>query len=349
MSAEHDGPDERFERAFAEAIGAAGGAYDADAARLVDTGWSYGRRLRRRRRLGTAAGAAALALVGVGGAALGGLLPGQGGTAAVGAAAAPTGPPVSGPEFQRMLTELLPPGAVTVGEARGTESDTPQLRLVLDDGRGAVQYLFWITRSAAGSDTGCPSGVVPGDACTESDVEGGGHLRIYQAGTRVGEPAGSKTWSAKLTVDGYQMLLQEWNRKPLEQGAPITRTDPPLTPDQLAAVVKDPRWQRVMAAIPQDPRAGTSLPIPRSVLPVPLPTPLTGPTQFTVEVPPVSGPTPPPGGGPITLTPAPKPPAPGDVPSTPSAPGAASAAPGRTGTGTGSPAEALTATPPSGG
>ncbi|MFE4517553.1 hypothetical protein ACFRMQ_25540, partial [Kitasatospora sp. NPDC056783] len=78
MSAAHYGPDERFERAFTEAITEAGGAFDTEAARLVDTGWSHGRRLRRRRRIGTAAGAAALALAGVGGAALGGLLPGPG-------------------------------------------------------------------------------------------------------------------------------------------------------------------------------------------------------------------------------------------------------------------------------
>ncbi|MFG2845262.1 hypothetical protein ACGF12_19125 [Kitasatospora sp. NPDC048296] len=200
---------------------------------------------------------------------------------------------VSGPEFQQMLTELLPSGTVAVGEARGTESDTPQLRLVLDDGHGPVQYLFWITRFPGGNDTGCPSGTAGGDACTEATLPDGGHLRLYRAGTRDGEPAGSKTWSAKLTVDGYQLMLQEWNRKPLEQGAPITRTDPPLTMDQLAAVVKDPRWQKVAAALPKDPVTGKDF----------TPTPPPGKTQLTVPPPglttlpalPASGWTPPPG------------------------------------------------------
>ncbi|MFJ6617117.1 hypothetical protein ACIQOW_05960 [Kitasatospora sp. NPDC091335] len=281
MSAEHDGPDERFERAFAEAIGAAGGAFETEAGRLVDTGWSHGRRLRRRRRVGTAAGAAALALVGVGGAALGGLLPGQvapavAGPASGGVSGTPAAP-VSGPEFQQMLTELLPQGAVTVGEARGTESDTPQLRLVLDDGNGAVQYLFWIMGRVG--DTGCPATTTPGDTCTESDLPGGEHLRVYQAGTRDGEPAGSKMWSAKLSGSGYQVSIQEWNRKPLEQGAPITRTDPPLTPDQLAAVVKAPRWQQVVAALP-DPRAG------KPTGPAPTPTP---PAPGTLPITPAPG------------------------------------------------------------
>ncbi|MEV7182870.1 hypothetical protein [Kitasatospora sp. NPDC093102] len=253
MSAEHDGPDERFERAFTEAIAAAGGAFDTEATRLVDTGWSYGRRLRRRRRIGTVAGAAALALAGVGTAAFGGLLPGPG-TAVVGAAAggspAASAAPVTGPEFQRMLTELLPQGTVRVGEARGAESGAPQLRLVLDDGNGPAQYLFWITRFPGGNDMGCPAVPTGGDTCDESDLPDGSHLQLYQAATRTGQPAGSKTWSATLTGSGYRMMLQEWNRESLEQGAPITRTDPPLTPEQLAAVVKDPRWRKVLEALP---------------------------------------------------------------------------------------------------
>lgn len=278
MSAEHDGPDERFERAFAEAIGRAGGAYDAEATRLVDTGWSYGRRLRRRRRVGTAAGAAALALVGVGGAALGGLPPGQG-PAVVGAASSgtasghPSADPVSGPEFLRMLTELLPQGTVTVGEARGTESGSPQLRLVLDDGHGPVQYLFWIVGGNGAGMMGCPAGVpteLPAgqptaDACAASVLPDGTRLTVYQAGTRSGEPEGAKAWSAKLAGDGYLMALQEWNRKPLEQGTPITRAEPPLTPDQLAAVVKDPRWKEVAEAV-KGSRAG--MPTPGTPLPL---------------------------------------------------------------------------------
>ncbi|MEU3568875.1 hypothetical protein AB0E96_10690, partial [Kitasatospora sp. NPDC036755] len=230
MSAEHDGPEERFERAFTEAIGRAGAAYDTDGTRLVDTGWSYGRRLRRRRRAGTAVGAAALALVGVGGAALGGLLPGGGpavvgaasGAASGGASATPVAG-VTGPEFEQMLIELLPPGTVTVkvGEARGTESDTPQLRLVLDDGRGAAQFLFWIMRDAGGAASKpCPAAPTGGDSCADSDLPDGSHLQLYQAATRDNEPAGSKTWAAVLSGNGYRMMLQEWNREPLERGAP---------------------------------------------------------------------------------------------------------------------------------
>ncbi|MFE4514506.1 hypothetical protein ACFRMQ_10005 [Kitasatospora sp. NPDC056783] len=151
-----------------------------------------------------------------------------------------------------MLTELLPRGTVEVGEARGTESGTPQLRLLLDDGHGQVQYLFWIMRFG-GAAAGCPSVATGGDACTETTRPDGDHLTLYQAATRGGEPAGSKMWSALLTGHGYQMLLEEWNRDPQDRSAPITRTDPPLTPDQLAAVVTDPRWKQVAAALPGSP------------------------------------------------------------------------------------------------
>ncbi|MFE4973904.1 hypothetical protein ACFRAR_17570 [Kitasatospora sp. NPDC056651] len=255
MSAEHDGPDERFERAFTAALGQAGEAFDTEAGPLVDTGWSHGRRLRRRRRAGAVAGTAlALALVGVGGAALGGLLPGPG-TTAVGAASggspSAAATPVSGPEFQRMLTELLPPGTVVEAEGRGTESGTPQVRLTLDDGHGRAQYLMWITRVGIG-EVGCPAGAPAGDACTDTALADGARLRLYQAATRDGEPAGSKTWSAVVTGKGYQLMLQEWNREPLRQDTPITRTDPPLTVDQLGKVATDPRWKAVAAALPPD-------------------------------------------------------------------------------------------------
>ncbi|MGW3076701.1 hypothetical protein [Kitasatospora sp. NPDC001132] len=313
MSAEHDLPDERFERAFTEALGRAGGAYDTDGTRLVDTGWSYGRRLRRRRRVGTAAGAAALALAGVGGAALGGLLPGPGAASGGTASSHPSAAPVSGPEFLRMLTELLPQGAVTVGEARGAEGGSPQLRLVLDDGHGPVQYLFWIIEfGGKGADMDCPAGVpteLPAgqptaDACSSSVLPDGTRLTVYQAGTRSGEPEGSKAWSAKLAGDGYQTMLQEWNRKPLEQGTPITRADPPLTPEQLAAVVKDPRWKEVAAAI-KDSRAGK--PTPGATLPLSSPSgmtlrpapplPLPGESAWSGIVYPYAGPA----SGPVTL------------------------------------------------
>ncbi|WP_405360258.1 hypothetical protein OG535_17270 [Kitasatospora sp. NBC_00085] len=254
MPADRDLPDTQYEQDFAEAISRAGEVFHAETTPLVDSGWAYGRRLRRRRRASVLAGAAALALIGVGGVAASGAVGGSG-KAGPASAGDPSAAQVSGQEFLAMLTELLPAGATEVGEARGTENDIPQLRLTLDDGHGAVQYLLWIARLAGVSaDRGCPA-QLGGDACTASTLADGSELVVYQAGTRDNEPAGSKMWSANLYAkDGYQVQLREWNRKPLENGSPITRADPPLSPTQLAAVAADPRWKRVADALPKDGR-----------------------------------------------------------------------------------------------
>ncbi len=66
MSVEHR--DDQFEDRLGAALRNAGGAFDADRAALVAGGESRGRRLRMRRRTAVVSGAAAIALVGVGGA-----------------------------------------------------------------------------------------------------------------------------------------------------------------------------------------------------------------------------------------------------------------------------------------
>ncbi|WP_406199906.1 hypothetical protein OH807_18150 [Kitasatospora sp. NBC_01560] len=260
MSADRDLPDSQYEQDFSAALSRAGEAFHTETLPLVDSGWSYGRRLRRRRRASALAGAAALALIGVGGVAVADLSGGGGGGLGPAAGSAA---PVSGQEFLGMLTGLLPAGhVVEVGEARGTESDTPQLRLTYDDGNGAVQYLFWITRAVPGLDADCATATAP-DVCAESTTANGSRVRTYQAGTRSGEPAGSKTWSASLhSKNGYHLMLQEWNREPLEKGAPVTRTDPPLTVDRMTEVVSDKRWDRVFAAIPATGTAGKAATFP---------------------------------------------------------------------------------------
>ncbi|MEV7214178.1 hypothetical protein AB0O31_13920 [Kitasatospora cineracea] len=253
-------PDTDRETAFAEALGAAAEEYRIDPGALADLGWQRGRHLRRRRRaalLGGATCAAALALgigllappVGTGPGPGPGFGPGSGsGSGSVGTGPA-AGPPIGGAEFRDLLTELLPAGQlVETGEARGTESGIPQLRLIWDDGHGQAQYLFWIMKHGAPS--GCRPATPAGDACEQRTLADGTEVTLYRAGTGDGEPAGSKTWSATATTpDGYQLMLQEWNRRPLDQGAPVTRVDPPLTTDRLAAVVADPRWKRVEQAI----------------------------------------------------------------------------------------------------
>ncbi|KOV37571.1 hypothetical protein ADK60_03745, partial [Streptomyces sp. XY431] len=255
MSADRELPDTQYEQDFSAAMARAGETFHTEPLPLVDTAWSYGRRLRRRRRAAMVAGAAALALVGVGGVAVADL-PG-GGTGRVAAAGAPsagaTAAPVSGQEFLDLFTPLLPAGnIVKVEEARGTEDGIPQLRLTHDDGHGLAYYMFWITGPSVISDDakGCAYATAP-DVCTSSTTADGSQLVVYQAAGRSGDPDGSKTWSASLySKSGHHLMVQEWNRNPLDRGSGITRVDPPMTADRIAEVAADKRWDRVAAAIP---------------------------------------------------------------------------------------------------
>ncbi|MEU8920771.1 hypothetical protein AB0D10_07475 [Kitasatospora sp. NPDC048545] len=247
MPTEDHGPDPQFEQTFTEAIGRAGDAYDTDAGPLVDTGWAHGRRLRRRRRIGTAAGAAAVALV-----AAGGLLPGVRVPVPVGTAAAAGPAAIPGPELARMVTGLLPKGTVVVAEARGTESRAPQVRLVLDDGHGRAQLLAFVTRAPTGVRPGCVTGPLMNDPCTVS-ADPADNVMTSRLNPRVDGKDGTKIWISVLSADGYQVVVEEWNGEPLEPGASITRGDPPLTADQLERVVRDAGWQRVAAALPEGP------------------------------------------------------------------------------------------------
>lgn len=299
MSAEHDETGGAgYETQFAAAISEAAEAYRIQPDGLVDTAWARGRRLRRRRRAGMlAGGAAALALIVTGG------------TLATGdrtadrslTAAAQSARPVSGEEFLGMLTELLPAGRVEVGQAQGTEAFPPQLRLVLDDGGGAAQFLFWIMPNAditVPEPGRCGTSLPAGDTCTESTLANGDKAVVYQSGPRAGEPAGSKTWSASVySPRGYHLMLEEWNRRPLENGTPVTRTDPPLSPERLLAVASDARWERVAGAI-KKPQFGTGpkqAPDPaKPTGPAPLSIPPALPTS-PVPGTPMSSATPPPG------------------------------------------------------
>ncbi|MEV4614148.1 hypothetical protein AB0K43_16360 [Kitasatospora sp. NPDC049258] len=252
MSVDPDQDTARFERDFATAMSAAGGRFGTDHHPLIEGARARGRTLRRRRRAGLVTAGAALGLLT--GAVLGQAAGHGGATAAHPAAARP----LTGKEVLATLVALLPPGGTQVAEARGTASGTPQVRLVLDDGHGPAQVLFWITTGLVAERPGCPDPVQPaGDRCTAATRADGSTVVIYQAATRSDEPAGAKTWSAKLyRPDGRVMMLQEWNRRPLERGEAVTRLDPPLTEAQLTALVTDPSWDKVAAAVgPVDPFA----------------------------------------------------------------------------------------------
>ncbi|MEU6226944.1 hypothetical protein [Streptomyces sp. NPDC047042] len=266
--------DEQFEDRLGAALRSAGDSFDADRTALVSGGESRGRRLRMRRRTAVLSGAAAIALVGVGGALVtpwGGDGTGQ---RAVGAGGTTVGPghatatpaksptakptaPVSGAQLLKTLKGLLPAGQLTQQSSRGTDSELgPYAYGVFDDGKGAAALSVSLGRITPGSDAAretaeCPDkAFVPYDECVTSPLPGGALLRILKTYEFPDRRVDTKLWTADLvTAEGARVSVMEWNA-PAEKGAPISRPEPPLNSAQLKKVVTDPAWLRAVNAIP---------------------------------------------------------------------------------------------------
>ncbi|MDX3456929.1 hypothetical protein PV396_34115 [Streptomyces sp. ME02-8801-2C] len=269
--------DEQFEDRLGAALRSTGDSFDADRTALVAGGETRGRRLRMRRRTAVVSGAAAIALVGVGGALVtpwGGDGTGQ---RAVGAGGTTVGPghadaapassptakttappaPVSGAQLLKTLKGLLPAGKLTQQSSRGTDSELgPYAYGVFDDGKGAAALSVSLGRIAPGSGearqtTECPDkAFVPYDECVTSPLPGGALLRILKGYEYPDRRVDTKLWTADLvTAEGAHVTVMEWNA-PAEKDAPISRPEPPLNSLQLKKLVTAPAWLKAVNAIP---------------------------------------------------------------------------------------------------
>lgn len=281
MPVEHR--DDQFEDRLGAALRNAGGAFDADRAALVAGGESRGRRLRMRRRTAVVSGAAAIALVGVGGAlvapwsgdggvqrasGVGGTTVGPGDTTATAGPGDATGTatpsPVSGEQLLGTLKELLPGGTFSEESARGTDSELgPYAYAVYDDGDGAAALSVSLGRVEPGSGkarqaTECPDkAFTPYDDCAISTLSGGTKLRILKGYEYPDRRVDTKLWSADLvTAVGEHVSVMEWNAA-AEKGAPVSRPEPPLDSARLKTLVTDPAWLRAVNAIPEPAGTGT--------------------------------------------------------------------------------------------
>jgi hypothetical protein len=266
-------PIEPEQHAFEDELGAAlrrtADTFRADDSRgLVAEGHAHGRRLRRRRHLTITAGVAAFAVIGVGGALLGGLAKsdGSGGVAAApekpvtsaapsrtASSAKPPRPPMSAEQITDLFVSMLPAGHVTRLPGRGTDGDLPPLaEVVFDDGKGPG--LLDLMVAYGEMPVGCPAHDDPGTSCTTRHIHGG-ILTIYKGFEYPDHRAETKDWFANfVTSAGATVGLSEWN-SPQEKGAPVSRPNPPLSSARLTAIVTDPRWQRVIDALPDPSKA----------------------------------------------------------------------------------------------
>ncbi|MET9501069.1 hypothetical protein ABZY42_04915 [Streptomyces sp. NPDC006622] len=251
-----------FEDRLSAALHQAGGTFDTDRAALAASGRERGRRLRLRRRAAIAGGAAGLALVGVGGALL--VSSGEDDTPRHGSVAATgSGTPdaVSADDMVRTLTELLPRGKVTRGEARGTDGALPPLaQVVFDDGEGPGSVSLVVDRVGGGESfdpasvvTPCPDTELPGaglDSCVTQTLPDGSVVTLIQGYEYPDRRADTKAWSADLvTPAGQRVGVSEWNSA-AEKGKPVSRPEPPLTIEQLKTLAAAKEWRRVADALP---------------------------------------------------------------------------------------------------
>lgn len=264
---QHGNPLEPFEERLSADLRQAVDAFDTDRLALATAGELRGRRrLLLRRRAAVAGGVASLALVGVGGALL---LPGTGSSAhqdgaSVGtgrhtATAAPTPSPVSGDQMIRTLEGLLPKGSFSKARARGTnDRPGPYAQLVYDDGKGAAAISVGLGRVEPGSDeargtTECPQKVfVHYDACKTTRLPGGSVVMVLQGYEYPDRRVDTKWWSAELiTPKGHHVSVSEWNAA-AEKGAPISRSEPPLSAAQLRKLAAAGAWRDAVDAMPPD-------------------------------------------------------------------------------------------------
>ncbi|MET9218880.1 hypothetical protein ABZX65_08930 [Streptomyces sp. NPDC003300] len=258
-----------FEDELGDALRRTADTFQPDDSRgLVAEGHAHGRRLRRRRTAAITAGVAAFALVGVGGALVGGLAKGDGGS---GVASAPTKPAVSSTASDKassaakparpamtakqvmdLFLATLPKGHVTKSTwpSRGTEEGIPLAAVVFNKG------LVTLGIGAGEAVPSCPDfpSQDPDTSCTSTHVHGG-TLTISKGFEYSDHRAETKEWYATLvTPSGAVISLSEWNSRD-EKDAPISRPNPPLSSAQLAKIVTDPRWQRVIDALPDPDKA----------------------------------------------------------------------------------------------
>ncbi|MDQ1009280.1 hypothetical protein QFZ82_003765 [Streptomyces sp. V4I23] len=252
----------------------------ADRPALVEGGLRRGRRGLAVRRAAVAGGALALAAVGLAGTYATGVLGerdtggGKGSVASAGEAPGLTVEKTDGvigaEEMIAALKALLPEGDVVQEGGRGSSKgpgSMPYAAVVLDDGKGEARISLSLNTvdPKGGADyVTCPStALVDHDSCTAETLADGSRYMLLK-GFVYGRDEGAKQWRATMiTPQGVLVDASEYD-SPAEKGGEITRSAPPLTAEQMKALVTDASWQPLMkdyraeagAARPEETRPG---------------------------------------------------------------------------------------------
>ncbi|HEX6325347.1 MAG TPA: hypothetical protein VFZ72_02150 [Jiangellaceae bacterium] len=249
-----------------QAMRAAVGGIEPPVQELVDGGLAYGRKLRRRHRMIVAGtGLVAVAAVAAGVVVAPQLTAGQQDVAAPEVdtsgpvvEANPANPgvsddgearadvePISSEDVLETLIELLPPGEITDSRAMtqdvvGGMRENPAAIVTFDDGEGAANVSITLNDFPTGGGCKHPS---PNVQCTEKILDDGSKLWITQRLTYTDgrQPQLIEWWAALERPDGLQIDLRQ-NNAVGEKDVPATRSEPPLTVEQMEAIVTSDRW-----------------------------------------------------------------------------------------------------------
>ncbi|WP_327676154.1 hypothetical protein [Kitasatospora sp. NBC_00458] len=250
-----------FEDEFARALrGAASLAPEAALFTLAAGAERVGRRRRGRRRAVLAGGLAAVVLAA-----------GSVGLLADGTAADVFGPsgervrPMTSEEVVGLVTGLLPPGSVTVlaAETPGVAGPSGNVHetfgvLLFDDGKGASLVSYSVERGSRKPEEAAvclDPFSIPKEGCDRSVAPDGSVTVIDKL--RDVNVTGLRKWqAARAEPDGTVVRVTEYNGQP----AAPNREAPPLVEEQLGTMMSAPEWDRVVAALPADPKAPKAKP-----------------------------------------------------------------------------------------
>jgi hypothetical protein len=250
-----------------QAMRAAADGIEPPVQELVDGGLERGRRLRRRHRMVVAGtGLVAVTVVASGIVIAAQFTAGPKEVAAPGddtsrsvVEAAPANPgawdaadvsaevePISSEDVLETLIELLPPGEITDSRALPQDvvegmSENPAAIVTFDDGAGAANVSVTLYDFPTGGGCQYPS---PNVQCTEEFLDDGSTLWITQRPPTYSDgrqPELIEWWATLERPDGLQIDLRQ-NNAVGEKDVPATRPEPPLTVEQMKAIVTSDRW-----------------------------------------------------------------------------------------------------------
>ncbi len=142
------------------------------------------------------------------------------------------------PTVNQTLISLLPgDGTVQSWRPELTTQAGNAVDVIYDDGQGAALITGAVDHPDLPGEHSLPCAVA---TCTPLP-DGTGYLALYQGTGDPNRPGTTGTeWEASVHRDNIVVTISEWNSTD-PYGAP-TRTEPPLTMDQLTSIAEDPSW-----------------------------------------------------------------------------------------------------------